>query len=203
MTRYSPYYLLFSRRPRIPVDYLFPTLWDSPHQTKMEVSVAAMQRRLKDTFTVARHLTYEDAAKQCRYYDRKAGAVALQPGDVVMVHTDGFVGKWKVKDQWEDGGFIVESQLEDWPVYKVRCPTTDARQKPKYWILHWNRLLLVTDEDASGISGQAQAKVTPTVSNATPEAFSAGVGVLEKLQPSLVTRQGGGPTSWVWLNGEF
>ena len=120
-----------------------------------------------------------------------------------MVRTDGFVGKWKVKDRWEDGGFIVESQLEDWPVYKVRCPTTDTRQKPKYLILHRNRLLLVTDEDASGIPGQAQAKATPTVSNATLEAFSAGVGVLEKLQPSLVTRQGGGQTSWMWLNGKF
>ena len=99
------------------MDYLFPTLRDSPHQTKMEVSVAAMQKRLKEAFAVARHLTSEEAAKQCCYYDRKAGAVALQPGDVVMVRTDGFVGKRKVKDQWEDGGFIIESQLEDWPIY--------------------------------------------------------------------------------------
>ena len=98
VTRYSPYYLLFGRRPRIPVDYLFPTLRDSPHQTKMEVSVVAMQKRLKKAFTVARHLTSEEAAKQCYYYDHKAGAVALQPGDVVMVRTDGFVGKRKVKD---------------------------------------------------------------------------------------------------------
>ena len=93
--------------------------------------------------------------------------------------------------------------MEDWPVYKVKCLTSDARQKPKYRILHQNHLLLVTNEDASDIPGQAQAKVTPTVSNATLEAFSAGVSLLEKLQPSLVTRQGGGPTSWVWLNGEF
>ena len=98
VTGYSPYYLLFGRRPRIPVDYLFPTLCDSPHQTKMEVSVVAMQKRLKEVFAVARCLTSEEAAKQCRYYDRKAGAVALQPGDVVMVRTDGFVGKQKVKD---------------------------------------------------------------------------------------------------------
>ena len=45
--------------------------------------------------------------------------------------------------------------------------------------------------------------MTPTVSNATPEAFSAGVGLLERLQPSLVTRQGGELTSRVWLNGKF
>ena len=98
VTGYSPYYLLFGRRSRIPVDYLFPTLHDLPHQTKMEVSVVAMQKRLKEAFAVARCLTSEEAAKQCRYYDRKAGAVALQPGDVVMICTDGFVGKWKVKD---------------------------------------------------------------------------------------------------------
>ena len=203
VTSYSPYYLLFGRRPRIPVDYLFPTLCDSPHQTKMEVSVAAMQKRLKEAFTVVRHLTPEEVARQCRYYDRKAGAVALQPGDIVMVCTNGFVGKQKVKDHREDGGFIVESQLEDWPIYKVKCPTSDDRQKPKYRILYRNRLLLITDEDAPSIPGQAQTKVTPIVSNATPEAFPEGTGSLEKLLPSLVTRQGGDMTSWVWLNGEF
>ena len=203
VTRYSPYYLLFGRRPRIPVDYLFPTLHDSPHQTKMEVSVVAMQKRLNEAFTVVRHLTSEEVARQCRYYDRKAGAVALQPGNIVMVRTNGFVGKRKVKDHWEDGGFIVESQLEDWPVYKVECPTSDDRQKPKYRILHRNCLLLVTDEDASSIPGQAQAKVTPIVSNATPEAFPEGIGLLEKLLPSLVTEQGGDMTSQVWLNGKF
>ena len=163
VTGYSPYYLLFGRRSRIPVDYLFPTLRDSPHQTKMEVSVVAMQKRLKEAFAVARCLTSEEAAKQCHYYDHKAGAVALQPGDIVMVRTDGFVGKQKVKDQWEDGCFIIESQLEDWPIYKVKCLTSNDRQKPKCWILHWNHLLLVTNEDVSDIPGQAQAEVTPTV----------------------------------------
>ena len=62
VTGFSPYFLIFGRKSRMPVDYLFPTIRDSPHQT------------------------------------RKAGAVILQPGDVVMVRTDGFVGKRKVKD---------------------------------------------------------------------------------------------------------
>ena len=92
--------------------------------------------------------------------------------------------------------------MEDWPIYKVKCLTSDDRQKPKYQVLHWNHLLLVTNEDASNIPGQAQAEVTPSVLNATPEAFSAGVGSLGP-QTSLVTQQGGEPTSWVWLNGKF
>ena len=160
-------------------------------------------KRLKEAFAVARHLTSQEAAKQRRYYDCKAGAVALQPGDVVIVRTYGFVGKRKEKDQWEDGGFIVESQLEDWPVYKVRCPTADAKQKPKYQILHRNCLLLVTNEDDTVIPGQqAQPKVTPTILNATLEASVDGKGSFEPL-PSLVTRQEGDTTSRVWLNGEF
>ena len=203
VTGYSPYFLLFGRKSRMPVDCLFPTLHDSPHQAKMEVSVAAMQKRLKEAFTVARHLTSQEAARQRCYYDRKAGAVALQPGDVVMVRVDGFVGKRKVKDWWEDGGFIVESQLEDWPVYKVRCPTSDVRQKPKYCILHRNHLLLVTNEDDPVVLGQlAQAKVSPVVSNATPEATGEEEGPSGPL-PSLLTQQEGDMTSQVWLNGEF
>ena len=98
VTGYSPYFLLFGRKSRIPVDCLFPTLHDSPHQAKMEVSIVAMQKRLKEAFTVARHLATQEADRQRHYYDHKAGAVALQPGDVVMVHTDGFVSKRKVKN---------------------------------------------------------------------------------------------------------
>ena len=203
VTGYSPHFLMYGRKSRMPVDYLFPTLRDSPHQTKMEVSVAGMQKRLKEAFAVARHLTSLEVAKQRRYYDRKAGAVALQPGDVVMVHTDGFVGKRKVKDRWEDGGFVVESQLEDWLVYKVRCPTPDPNHKPKYRILHRNRLLLVTDEDDPILSGHvAQASVNPKTPNATLEAPVGEVGPNGSL-PLLVTRQEGDKTSRVWLNGEF
>ena len=98
VTGYSPHFLLFGRRLRIPVDYPFPTIHDPPRKAKLEESVADLQKRLKEAFEMARHFTSEEAVKQQCYYDCKAGAVALQPGDIVMVRTDRFVGKCKVKD---------------------------------------------------------------------------------------------------------
>ena len=63
-----------------------------------------------------------------------------------MVRTDGFVGKRKVKDRWEDGGFVVESQLEDWPVYKVRCLTAAETLRNGYFGLFGAPAYLVSDQ---------------------------------------------------------
>ena len=83
------------------------------------------------------------------------------------------------------------SQLEDWPVYKVRCPPTGRRRNPSYKFLHWNRLLLVLPEDASDeVQDNAQPSVdTPAISNATLRAFLVGVDSQESKEqlPSLVT----------------
>ena len=60
VTGYSPHFLLFGRRPKIPVDYLFPTLQNTPQKSKFGESVALHQKRLKEAFAMARQCTYED-----------------------------------------------------------------------------------------------------------------------------------------------
>ena len=130
VTGYSPHFLLFGRRPRIPVDYLFLTLRDTPHKSKLEESVALHQKKLKEAFAMARQLTSEEAARQQCHYDHRARPVTLQSGDVVMVQTNRFVGKHKVKGCWEEGGYVIVVQLEDWPVYKVSVPPLRTNAKP-------------------------------------------------------------------------
>ena len=63
--------------------------------------------------------------------------------------------------------------------------------------------MLVTNEDDTVVPGQsAQASVTSCAPNSTLEATVVEEGSSEPL-PSLVTRQEGDMTSWVWLNGKF
>ena len=213
VTRYSPHFLLFCRRPRIPVDYQFPTIHDPLHKIKLEESVADLQKRSKEAFKMVRCLTSEEAVKQQCYYDCKAGAVALQPGDVVMVHTDRFVGKCKVKDQWEEGGFVIVKHLENWPVYQVQCQPTGNQPKHTYQILHQNWLILVPSENDTA-SDPTQLSVSATIIlNACmgtllheiedKDTASDDEAVLELVVPSLLNGQGGDLILHVWLNGEF
>ena len=207
VTGYSPHFLLFGRRPRIPVDYLFLTLRDMPHKSKLEESVALHQKRLKEAFAMARQLTSEEAVRQQRAYDHRARAITLQPGDIVMVRTDRFVGKHKVKDWWEEDGYVIVNQLEDWPVYKVRCPPSENKCKAKYLTLHHNRLMLVPSEDDMP-QDPTQLKVAAAI------VLNANIGTVlydgeldcsdsGMSLPSLLTRQGVDKIPHVWLNGEF
>ena len=65
----------------------------------------------------------------------------------------------------------------------------------------------MSPEDTSDeVQDNAQPSVdTPTIPNATLRAFLVRVDSpeLEERLPSLVTRQVGEQTQWVWLNGEF
>ena len=107
-----------------------------------------------------------------------------------------------MKDLWEDKGYIVVSQLEDWLVYKTKGPPV-GRKKDPYRILHRNRLLLVPPEEPQDA---AQPDVpAPNILKANLVTVMVEGGSSEPVQatPSLVTRQGGGEVMWGWLNGEF
>ena len=131
--------------------------------------------------------------------------VALQPGDVVMVRTDQFISKRKVKDRCHDGGYVIVEQFGDWPVYKVKCPPSGKQRKHTYQILHRNHLMLVPSEDDSPHDAMHLQVAAAIVLNANIEAFLVRINSSQEpdFRLSLLTRQNREQTSHVWLNGEF
>ena len=84
---------MFRRRPRLPVDLLFPTIrWDENSWTTDEY-VTSLYDKLKSALASARDIANLEAQRQKRLYDCKAGAVELHPGDKVPVKLDAFRGQ--------------------------------------------------------------------------------------------------------------
>ena len=147
VTGYNPYYLMFRCRPRLPVNFVFPTIGSNEvpireASTKhMDVYVASIWDRLRTALWEAQAHSMAEACRQKWYYDRKIGTVNLKPGNLVLVKADAWKGKRKIMDGWEEETWeVVHQIMTDIPSYEV------MNQHGKSLVLHWNRLLLVASE---------------------------------------------------------
>ena len=139
ITGYSPYFLMFGRRPRLPVDLLFPTVRRDEDSRTTDEYVTALYDKLKLALVSARDATLLEAQRQKQLYDRRAGVVELHPGDKVLVKLDAFRGqRRKLKNRWGDALYTVVKHVADGiPAYEVQNNVNKKRQ-----VLHWARLLL-------------------------------------------------------------
>jgi hypothetical protein len=158
ITGYSPHYLMFGRRPRLPVDFLFPTRQAHYPPKRTSEYVVKLQESLQKAFQAAREQTTAEAENQKRYYDRKSSNVVLEPGDVVLVRADAAVGKRKIMDRWSEKTYTVVRRLAtDSPVYLIE----DERKRAQS--VHRNRLLLLASQGTIPLQArQASQVITPT-----------------------------------------
>ena len=62
----------------------------------------------------------KEAQHHKKNYDKWSKAVALEAGDMVVVHVTTFKGHYKIQDSWENGEYVVEKQpYPNVPVYVV------------------------------------------------------------------------------------
>ncbi|XP_069125411.1 uncharacterized protein [Argopecten irradians] len=109
-TGYSPFYLMFGRHPRLPIDLAFGLDIGGKHPT-LSKYVSSLRDNLKKSYDLARQYNSVASEHQKRNYDKRARATTLQEGDRVLVRIMAFEGKHKdCRNKWEDDDYVVVRQ---------------------------------------------------------------------------------------------
>ena len=136
-TAYSPFYLLFGRSPRLPVDLIFGPSLEEASVTHTKC-VDKWKFAMKEAYSLALKNTSKSATDGKQQYDRKASFSKLQPGDKVLVRNlSERGGPGKLRSYWEQQINVVIEQRGDLPIYKVN----PEGQPDKSRVLHRNLLL--------------------------------------------------------------
>ncbi|KAL6454997.1 hypothetical protein MHYP_G00365650 [Metynnis hypsauchen] len=139
VTGFSPFFLLYGRPPRLPIDLLFrltPESGTHDHQEYMRRWKSAMQ----EAYEVARENARKSAERGKRNHDKKVRSSVLQEGDRVLVRNmTPRGGTRKLRNHWEERIHKVVRQVtKDVPVYEVVPEQGKGRESR---ILHRNLLL--------------------------------------------------------------
>ena len=140
VTGYSPYYLMFGRRPWLPIDLLFPMRRMQMLTRTIDEYVASLYDHLRESLAIAQDCAVREAQRQKRLYDRKVGAIELRPGDHILVRLDAFRGqRRKLKNRWGDDLHTVVTRVADGiPAYVVKNNRTGKKKVVhRAWLLLW------------------------------------------------------------------
>ena len=139
--------------PYLLVDYYFLTSSAFEHSRHVPASMTEVRRCFKETYAEVHLQTNCEAEKQKQYYNRTMSTMQLVLGNVVLMKSDAYQGKQKVKDWWSETEYMVVHQVTDGVLaYKVKDEAGSIKT------VHHNQLFLVA--------------------TATGDAMPLGVGVL-------------------------
>ena len=131
---YLPHYLMFGRRPHLPVNYYFLMVSAYEHSCHMPAYVMELQRHFKEAYTEAHLQTNCEAEKQ-KCYDRATSTAQLVPGNVVLMKNNAYQGKQKVKDRWSETEYVVVRQVTDGvPAYEVKDEVGNIKTVHHNWL---------------------------------------------------------------------
>ena len=111
-TGFSPYYLLFGREPRHPVDVEFALQRGSQKGSLSESAyISQLRSRLKFTHKRAKQMAKRQQARHKGLYDQKCRGAELKVRNLVLVKQTAWKGRYKIQDRWEDEEYhVVEHQ---------------------------------------------------------------------------------------------
>ena len=137
-TEFSPYYLLFGREARLPVDVEFGLQRGGQKGSPGESNyISQLRRRLRFAHRKAKHMAQRQQVKHRELYNMKCRGATLDVGDLVLVKQTAWKCRHKIKDRWENGEYQVVGQ----PTPGVSVYTVKRIAGDKTKVLHRNLLL--------------------------------------------------------------
>ncbi|MCG8077552.1 MAG: DDE-type integrase/transposase/recombinase, partial [Candidatus Thiodiazotropha taylori] len=101
-TRYSPFFLMFGRHPRLAIDAFLGLSPDTLSAASQTEYVRKLRQRLDFAYKAAEEAAKQSTAQHKRYYDLKVrNSRALYPGDRVLMTSLSLRGKQKLADRSE------------------------------------------------------------------------------------------------------
>ncbi|XP_038130569.1 uncharacterized protein LOC119776319 [Cyprinodon tularosa] len=137
-TGYAPYFLLFGRQPRLPIDLMFG-LSEKNQSSSHQDYVEKWRTRMSEAYQLASRTASKQAMRGKAHFDKKVHGGELYPGCRVLVRNlNEKGGPGKLRAFWEDKVYIVkERKYQDSPVYEIHPESGKGRIRT----IHRNLLL--------------------------------------------------------------
>lgn len=119
-TGFSPYFLMFGREARLPVDLCFGTSPDGSDVGHHLRYVAKLKEDLQNAFELAAAAADKTHQRNKRSHDKRVVPQMLEPGDRVLLKNLGLKGKHKLQSRWSAVPYEVVEKVPNLPVYKIR-----------------------------------------------------------------------------------
>lgn len=123
-TGFPPFFLMFGRTPRLPVDILFEKGLLNNETVNVHKYVQSLEKDLREAMLITQEHAKRQQAKQAEYYDRKGKGHSLELGDRVLLANKGERGKKKLADRWEKVVYVVVGKRGALNTYQIRNPGT-------------------------------------------------------------------------------
>uniref|UniRef100_A0A3B1KCG7 Gypsy retrotransposon integrase-like protein 1 n=1 Tax=Astyanax mexicanus TaxID=7994 RepID=A0A3B1KCG7_ASTMX len=119
-TGYTPYELMFGRKPRLPIDLAFDVSLSQQKGTSHSQYVKHLKTQLEESYKLAMGNAAKMAEKNKTRFDKKVTESILDKDDRVLVRNVKLRGKHKLADKWESTVHVVVQRAGELPVYTVR-----------------------------------------------------------------------------------
>lgn len=149
-TGFAPFYLMFGRVPRLPVDWMLKNVLHDSTVGDYDTYVTSLLKDLQTALLHAQKHAIVEQRHQTDQYNKRIKGSSLSLDDQVLVANKGSRGKRKLADRWEPVVDTVVGCSPGLPVYKICDRAGRERVVHRNLLLSVNFLPLdVTPEDAT------------------------------------------------------